>query len=352
MDHDSMAGAKEFIEAGNIMGITTTIGFELRTDWNNTPFKNARINNPDQLGCAYVCIHGVPHQNIDKADSFLSKIRAARNERNQDMVKSINDEIDGINLDFEKDVFAISNYKHGGSITERHILYALGKKIIKKTETRNELIKYLGKYLKIQLTDEQSRDLRDKSNLIYEYDLLNVLKSNFIQRIYIDAKASEILPVDEVVSFAHEIGAIPAYAYLGDIGSSITRDKKPQKFEDGYVDELITYNKNIGFEAVAYMPSRNTGKQLERIIGLCEKHELMQINGEDINQPRQSFICKQLKDKQYGHLVDNTWALIGHELKASQDVSNGLFAEKNKDKKLEDKIGEYASYGKSLRLDL
>lgn len=73
MDHDSMAGAEEFIEAGKIMNIAVTAGFEIRTDWKETPYKNVRINNPDQIGCAYICVHGVPHQNIKKLKSFYQK---------------------------------------------------------------------------------------------------------------------------------------------------------------------------------------------------------------------------------------------------------------------------------------
>ena len=53
MDHDSIGGAEEFIEAGKIFGLTTTVGFEIRTDWSDTPFKDRRLNNPDQIGCAY-----------------------------------------------------------------------------------------------------------------------------------------------------------------------------------------------------------------------------------------------------------------------------------------------------------
>ena len=49
MDHDSISGAKEFIEAGRIIGIATTIGVECRVDFSQTPLKGRRINNPDQL---------------------------------------------------------------------------------------------------------------------------------------------------------------------------------------------------------------------------------------------------------------------------------------------------------------
>lgn len=345
LDHDSIAGAKEFIEAGKIMGIATTVGFEIRTDWSDTPFSNVTLNNPDQKGCAYICVHGVPHQNIDEAEVFLADIRNARNNRNAKMVECINKKIKDISLDFEKDVVPISYSVCGGSITERHILYALGEKIIEKAKTREEIVEYLTENLGMQLSDLQIEYIEDKSNEMYDYDLLNILKSNFINNMYIDAEHPEILPIADVIDFAHKIGAIPSYAYLGDVGNSVTGDKKAQNFEDDYLAELMEYNKKINFDAIAYMPSRNTTDQLYRLQNLCDKYGFFQISGEDINQPRQSFICKQLMEEEYIHLIDNTWALIGHELMASKDIALGLFAGENKDKKLTKKIDTFAEYG-------
>ncbi len=40
MDHDSLAGAKEFVDAGRIAGMPTTIGYEIRTDWSD--YQNRR----------------------------------------------------------------------------------------------------------------------------------------------------------------------------------------------------------------------------------------------------------------------------------------------------------------------
>ena len=74
------------------------------------------------------------------------------------------------------------------------------------------------------------------------------------------------------------------------------------------------------------MPSRNTHEQLDRVRALCEKHEFFQISGEDINSPRQSFICLAMRDEKYKNLFDSTWALIGHELSATEDLSKGLFS--------------------------
>ena len=128
------------------------------------------------------------------------------------------------------------------------------------------------------------------------------MKSDLIGKFYVDA-TDELPDVREALDLCNEIGAISAYAYLGDVGSSVTGDKRAQKFEDDYLDELIPYIKELGFRAVTYMPSRNTRAQLERLRALCEKYELFQISGEDINSPRQSFVCEAQRDPAFRNLV-------------------------------------------------
>jgi len=60
MDHDTISGAREFMTAGKIAGISTTKGVECRVDFSKTLLKGRRINNPDQKSIAYIAIHGVP----------------------------------------------------------------------------------------------------------------------------------------------------------------------------------------------------------------------------------------------------------------------------------------------------
>jgi hypothetical protein len=97
------------------------------------------------------------------------------------------------------------------------------------------------------------------------------------------------------------------------------------------------------------MPSRNTPQQLDRVRALCRKHGFFQISGEDINSPRQSFVCTAMRDEKYNNLYDSTWALIGHELAATEDLSRALFAEDtlNRYPVLEERVEEYKKMGLS-----
>ena len=314
MDHDSLSGAREFIEAGKIAGMLTTIGVECRVNMKNTPLADKRINNPDQKGIAYCTIHGIPHQHIDTVIDFFKPYTELRNKRNRNMVARINGLMApyGIVLDFDKDVVTLSKYSNGGSVTERHLLFALAKKMIRKIGTGSELVQFLTRDLHVDISEKVKTFLMDEKNPFYDYDLLGVLKSSLIEQIYIDAD-EECPDVTEMIALAKKINAFSCYAYLGDVGDSVTGDKKTQKFEDDYLEQLFEVIKELGFGAVTYMPSRNTMEQLRRVRTLCERYGFFQISGEDINSPRQSFICEAQRNPEFANLYESTMILIRHE---------------------------------------
>ncbi len=326
VDHDSISGAEEFIRAGQIIGMATTIGAECRVDFSKTPMAGKKLNNPDQKTIAYVTIHGIPHNRIEDVKKFFQPYLLERNKRNVGMVEKLNGLVAGAGakLDFEKDVRPLSRNNEGGSVTERHLLYALALKLIEKFGKGPGLLDYLKNGLGLKVSTKIESMLLDLENPYYEYDLLGLLKGELVEAFYIDA-AAECPDVKDYIALARSIGAISAYAYLGDIGDSVTGDKKSQKFEDDYIEELFELLRQLGFNGVTYMPSRNTMEQLKRVKGLCDRHGFFQISGEDINSPRQSFICKAMENKEFDNLIDSTWALIGHEKAATENNENGMY---------------------------
>ena len=350
VDHDSVSGCREFIEAGEIVGMITTIGVECRVSFKETPFKDRRLNNPDQIACGYVLAHGIPHQSIDKVTEFLKPYRLARNERNRKMIANINRFIEGsgIVLDFDKDIVPLSNWDEGGSVTERHLLYGLATKIVEVCGKGQKVIDFLAEKFGLSLSDKQVKQMLDLEYPYYEYDLLGILKGSLVEKIYVDA-TDECPDVRDFLAAVKEFGAVSAYAYLGDVGDSVTGDKKTQKFEDDFLDELIPYVKELGFNALAYMPSRNTLAQLERVMKLCKENDLFQISGEDINSPRQAFVNDKIKEEPFQHLITATWTLIGHEKQATQDLEDGMFTEKTMKQypSIEERIEYFSECGKN-----
>lgn len=313
MDHDTISGAEEFRQAGQIAGIGTTCGMECRASLAGTRMAGRKLNNPDQAGIAYMAIHSVPAAGFARLNEAFAPLREKRNIRNRAMVENINRLMEpyGITLDFDKDVLPISQYANGGSVTERHLLCALSEKVIAK-EGKENCAAFVEQKLGIALTEKQKGQLSDPQNPHFVYDLLGVMKAELVEKIYIPA-TDECMPFADLVKLADEVGAILCYAYLGDVTSSVTGDKKAAKFEDDFLDELFEMLKEEGVRGVTYMPARNTREQMTRLQGLCRKYGMTEISGEDVNSSRQSMICPQLEDPQFRHLVDATWKLIERE---------------------------------------
>lgn len=327
MDHDTVAGAREFIEAGKIAKVATTVGIECRAKYDPVSLRGRKINNPDQAGVIYMAMHGIPHDAIDEVDAFFAPYRAKRAERNRAMVANINDMLASCDLalDYERDVEAISMYASGGTVTERHIAYALALKLLERFPARDELLGFLRDTLKRPISSKIEKLLLDYDNPFAAYDLLGWVKSDLVSEFYIPADA-ECPDVRDVLALSERVGAISAYPYLGDVGDSVTGDKRAQKFEDDFLYVLLTQLKQLGFRAITYMPSRNTFNQLDRLRTLCDNLIFFQISGEDINSPRQQFICEQQRNSVFNNLHDSTWALIAHEWLSTGDRSRGLFS--------------------------
>lgn len=327
MDHDTVAGAREFIEAGKIAKVATTVGIECRAKYDPVSLRGRKINNPDQAGVIYMAMHGIPHDAIDEVDAFFAPYRAKRAERNRAMVANINDMLASCDLalDYERDVEAISMYASGGTVTERHMAYALALKLLERFPARDELLGFLRDTLERPISSKIEKLLLDYDNPFAAYDLLGWVKSDLVSEFYIPADA-ECPDVRDVLALSERVGAISAYPYLGDVGDSVTGDKRAQKFEDDFLYVLLTQLKQLGFRAITYMPSRNTFNQLDRLRTLCDNLIFFQISGEDINSPRQQFICEQQRNAVFNNLHDSTWALIAHEWLSTDDRSRGLFS--------------------------
>ena len=310
IDHDSISGAEEFLEAAEIIGIPVTIGMEARISMDGTRLEGRRTNNPDQVGVSYMTIQSVPHDKIAVLTEFFKPYQAARHERNRQMIVKIN-ELCGVSLDYDRDVLPLSEAANNGGVTERHLMYALAIELVKQVGKGQPMVDKLTA-MGMSLSEKQKALLMDTEYPFYEYDVLGMLKGTFVPKIFIDA-TTECPNLKDMVKLCNEIDAYLCYAYLGDVGDSVTGDKKAQKFEDDYLDDVFECLKEEGVKAVTYMPTRNTPAQLERLRGLCDQYGMFQISGEDINTPRQSFIIKAMENPMFQNLIDATWKLIEHE---------------------------------------
>ena len=310
IDHDSISGAREFLEAAKLVDIPVTIGMEARISMVGTRLEGRRTNNPDQVGVSYMTIQSAPHDKIAVLTEFFKPYQAARHARNRKMIAKIN-ELVGVELDYDRDVLPLSEAADNGGVTERHLMYALAIELVKQVGKGQGMIDKLTS-MGMNLSEKQKAMLLDTEYPFYEYDVLGMLKGTFVPKIFIDA-TDECPKLPDMVKLCKEVDAYLCYAYLGDVGDSVTGDKKAQKFEDDYLDDVFECLKEEGVTAVTYMPTRNTPAQLERLRGLCDSYGMFQISGEDINSPRQSFVIRAMENPLFQNLIDATWKLIEHE---------------------------------------
>ena len=317
VDHDSYAAAVEMREACRILKLGCVTGFEVRVSFRHTKFADRKINSPDSKGIAYMTVQGIPVREAPRVHEFLRPIIVARQKRNRLMVDALNSILApaGITpLSYDRDVLPLSKADEGGTVTERHILFALSRAFIARWGKGPTVVSGLERGFGLTFSPKIACCLADAENPYYEYDLLGALKSGFGGQIYIQPGEDECPPAEKVTAFAASIDAYPAYAYLGDVGESPTGDKKAERFEDAYLDDLMPLLRELGFKAVAYMPPRNTKRQLMRLRGLCAQYGFMEISGVDINSPRQTFNCPELLDEDFADLIETTWFLARHEI--------------------------------------
>ena len=100
-----------------------------------------------------------------------------------------------------------------GSITERHLLFALSQKILEKAGG-DSCAEFVEQKLGIALNETARERLSDPGNPHRIYDLLGVMKAELVGRIYVPA-TDECLPFRELVKLADEVGSDPVLSLSG-----------------------------------------------------------------------------------------------------------------------------------------
>jgi len=211
VDHDSIGAAAEMSEATRILGMGSVTGFEIRARFGEgTPLAQRKLNNPDSVGVAYMTVQGVPAPARETVAKWLAPRRAARLERTLAMAERANAILTDLGLepfDPQADMVGISQYANGGGITERHLLAAMASALIRGFGRGPALVQGLDS-MGVEIPESLASVLSDADNPHLMYDLLGVLKANYLDRIYIQP-TDELPSAAEVVAFADSGAARP-----------------------------------------------------------------------------------------------------------------------------------------------
>lgn len=120
-DFDVLDGLEEFLDAGELLGLRTTVNLETRAFLRE--FSTVDINSPGEPGVTYIMGSGfaqMPAEGTPQA-AGLAALREAARTRNIELVARINPHIPQIAVDYEADVLPLTPL---GGATERHIIRA------------------------------------------------------------------------------------------------------------------------------------------------------------------------------------------------------------------------------------
>jgi len=238
IDFDVLSGLEEYFEAGELLGLRTSVGIETRAFLNE--YADKEIDSPGEPGVSYIAGTGfykMPDKSSKQA-SILESYSQKAAARNIDLIERINKHVPEIALDYSE-VLALTP---SGNATERHIISAYIQKASKVFPEQNGLISYWSGLL--GLDTEQTADL-----ITSGHKLEDVVRSKFAKRGgygYVQPSSDTFPPVEDFFAFVKSCGAIPMESWL---------DGTSDGEKDGLA--LLELSKSKGAAALNLIPDRN-----------------------------------------------------------------------------------------------
>lgn len=288
-DMETLEGVKEFKKGCRLFGIETCVGVDVQV--------NPHITDNIASNCGFM---GVADKYLKQAGKFLKPYREKHRERVAEMVDRINKKIKtlGIKISFIYDVYSLSKFIRGGTITDKHVWLALSKKLINtygKGEALIEKVKTV-----YELSEMDITLMSDISNPFYEYDLAKALKLAF--RFDQNPHASH----KDVIEFAHSINALALYELR--FGSC------------GREAEIVEQVKAEGYDILAFDPRVMKPEEVENLVKLCFNQQIFALPLEIIDYPRKKFDTSITDKDLIAKLEKSAWAIAGHQLLVSKGL--------------------------------
>lgn len=120
VDFDVVDGMEEFLQAGQIIDVRTTVALETRVLI--PEYSDKVISSPNEPGVGYFMAGGCFGQPTDdKSAKALDDLRETAKRRNLQVLERVNDYLGSVTLDYNADVLPLTP---SGNATERHLLAA------------------------------------------------------------------------------------------------------------------------------------------------------------------------------------------------------------------------------------
>jgi len=275
-DFDVLDGLDEFLEAGYLLGLRTTVNMETRAFVKEQADED--INSPGEPGVAYVMGGGFvrsPHPDSVPGKGLREYgERAAA--RNKSLVARINPHVLEIAIDYKKDVLALTP---GGTPTERHIIHAYANKAKEVFEVK-EMIEFWAKTMNVPVS--QSAEWMADQSVLEEKVRARLAKRGGLGY---EQPSGETFPlVDDFIQWVLASDAIPMTTWLD--GTS-RGENQPR--------ELLEMMKAKGAPALNIIPDRNWNisdpavrdtkrKNLKDIVSVADEMDIPVNIGTEMNK--------------------------------------------------------------------
>lgn len=235
VDFDVLDGVDEFLDACTSLGICGTAGMETRVFI--PEFADIEINSPGEPGVCYHMGIGFTSSSAPaSAHRILEDIRLRVAQRNCRVLEKINQFLDPLIIDFERDILPMTP---SGNATERHIV----TKIVEKAcdEFENPAQFWSGKLdLPLEMVQKEIEDTENFQNTIRK----KLIKRDGIG--YIQPNADSFPLIDEFYEVLFSCQAIPCAAWLDGTTAG-----------EQAIEKLLAVLINKGTAAINVIPDRN-----------------------------------------------------------------------------------------------
>jgi len=207
VDFDCLDATREFLDAGRLLGLKTTAGFESRVYIRECA--DTVINSPKQPGVFYLVgtgfTMGPPAGSA--AALMLTDMAARARSRNLEIMRLVNGFLRMVRVDYERDVLPLTA---AGNATERHMLEAYEQKAREVMGEGEALARFWSE--KLGEDKELVRKLLGDVPALKDLIRKKLMKHGGVG--YVEPNAGSFPPLDDVVKMAIECEAIPSACWL------------------------------------------------------------------------------------------------------------------------------------------
>lgn len=281
-DFDVLDGLGEFISAGQLLSLRTTVNLETRAFLRE--FSDVDINSPGEPGVSYVMGAGfasVPVEGTSQAET-LEDLRNRAHQRNLQLIQRINRQLMNIEIDYQEDVVPRTP---GGTATERHIVDAYIDAAQKRFPGKS-LIGFWGMVLDKEAAEV--KELLEDPVALREKVRARLAKRGGIG--YVQPSEDTFPAMDDFLSWVADCGAVPMITWLD--GTS-----------EGEADPRAMFEcmRAKGAAALNIIPDRNWNiddadtaalkrQKLDECIRVARDMNLPINIGTEMNKPGQPFV--------------------------------------------------------------